>query len=54
VSITPSSGVSGPPSTTAGSQVYGTQTNIGARSSGSQTSMVRSMDETNGHEGTAP
>jgi hypothetical protein len=27
---------------------------IGARASGSQTSMVRSMDETEGHEDTTP
>jgi hypothetical protein len=33
--------------------VYGTQTKS-ARASGSQTSMVRSMDETEGHEGIAP
>jgi hypothetical protein len=49
VSITPSSGVTGPPSTATGSQVSGSQ-NTSVRASGSQTSMVRSMDETEGHE----
>jgi hypothetical protein len=53
VSITESLGVTGPPSTATGSQVSGTQT-TGAHASGSQTSMVRSMDEIEGHEGTAP
>jgi hypothetical protein len=53
VSITPSSGVTGPPSTATGTQVSSTQT-TGARASGSQTSMVISMDETEGHEGTTP
>jgi hypothetical protein len=53
VSSTPSSWVIGPPSTTTRSQVSGTQT-TGARASGSHTSMVRSMDEIEGHEVTAP
>jgi hypothetical protein len=49
----PSSGVIGPPSTSTGSQMVGTQT-TGARASRFQPSVVRSMDETEGHEGTAP
>jgi hypothetical protein len=53
VSITLSSRVTGPPIITTRSKVSGTQT-TGARALGSQTSMVRSMDETEGHEGTAP
>jgi hypothetical protein len=53
VSIIPSSGMTGPPSITTGSQVSSTQT-TDARALGSQTSMVRSMYETEGHEGTAP
>jgi hypothetical protein len=44
--------VTGPPSTTIGSQVVGTQT-IGACASGYQTSMVRSMAKTEGNEGSA-
>jgi hypothetical protein len=53
VSITSSSRVTGPPSTATGSQVSGTQP-TSARASRSQTFMLRSMDETKGHEGTAP
>jgi hypothetical protein len=50
---TPSSGGTSPPNTATGSWGYGTQT-TGSRASGFQTSMVRYMDETKGHEGTAP
>jgi hypothetical protein len=53
VSSTPSSGVTGPPSTTSGSQMPGIQT-VGARASGSQTTLQRSVDETQGHEETTP
>jgi hypothetical protein len=49
----PSSGVIGPPSTSIGSHVVGTHT-TSARSSGSQPLVVRYMDETEGHEDTAP
>ena len=53
VFITPSLGVTGPHSTSTGSQVSSTDT-TSARASRSQTSMVRSMDETEEHEGTSP
>jgi hypothetical protein len=53
VSSTPSSGVTSPPSTAKGSQMPCIQTR-GARASGSQTTLQRSMDETQGHEETAP
>jgi hypothetical protein len=45
--------VTGPPNTATGSQIYCIQTG-GARASGSQTTLRRSMDETQGHEETAP
>jgi hypothetical protein len=53
VSSTPSSGVTGPPITTTRSHVSDTQT-TSEHVLGFQISMVIYMDETKGHEGTAP
>jgi hypothetical protein len=53
VSSTPSSGVTGPPVTTSGSQLLSIQT-IGAGALGSQTTLQRFVHETQGHEKTTP